>query len=86
MTSTLDLFGHGFVVLTPSEAWAHAAHDVDLDYDRIEAPEFTAKYGIGDDGAVLVRPDGFIAWRSHGAADDPAGSLRAALDRVLARA
>jgi hypothetical protein len=29
-------------------------------------------YGIGHDGAVLVRPDGVVAWRSSGAGD-PAG-------------
>lgn len=36
-------------------------------------------------GAVLVRPDRYVAWRSLGAANDPFGALRAALSRVLAR-
>lgn len=40
---------------------------------------------IGDDGAVLVRPDRFVAWRSLGAAGDPAGELEAALSTILAR-
>ena len=31
---------------------------------------------IGADGAILVRPDRFVAWRSLGAADDPAPSWR----------
>jgi putative polyketide hydroxylase len=43
--------------------------------------EFTEKYGIDQDGAVLVRPDGVIAWRSPKAATEPAVELA----RVLAR-
>jgi 2,4-dichlorophenol 6-monooxygenase len=39
---------------------------------------------ISREGAVLVRPDRFVAWRSAGAADDPQAELRAALDAVLA--
>jgi 2,4-dichlorophenol 6-monooxygenase len=40
---------------------------------------------IGADGAVLVRPDRFVAWRSLAAAEDPLGELTAALGAVLAR-
>lgn len=40
---------------------------------------------IGAAGAVLVRPDRFVAWRSMGAADDPAAALTDALGRILAR-
>ena len=40
---------------------------------------------IGDSGCVLVRPDGHIAWRAHGGADDPVGTLRDVMTRVLAR-
>jgi len=36
-------------------------------------------------GAILVRPDRFVAWRSLGAADDPGAVLTAALSRILAR-
>jgi putative polyketide hydroxylase len=42
-------------------------------------------YGVGDTGAVLVRPDGFVAWRSPGAVADPAQALGEALERVLCR-
>jgi 2,4-dichlorophenol 6-monooxygenase len=38
---------------------------------------------IGPEGAVLVRPDRFVAWRSLGAARDADGELRRALARVL---
>jgi 2,4-dichlorophenol 6-monooxygenase len=40
---------------------------------------------IAADGAVLVRPDRFVAWRSLTAAADPLGELTAALGAVLAR-
>ncbi len=36
--STLDLFGRGFVVLSPSDAWCRAAEAASLDAQRIEAP------------------------------------------------
>lgn len=41
--------------------------------------------GIAPDGAVLVRPDRFVAWRSIGAAADPVVELGGALTTVLAR-
>jgi 2,4-dichlorophenol 6-monooxygenase len=36
-------------------------------------------------GAVLVRPDRFVAWRSAGLAENPVGELGAALSRILCR-
>jgi hypothetical protein len=41
--------------------------------------------GIGRDGAVLVRPDRFVGWRSPGAAADPATELAAGLRQILGR-
>jgi 2,4-dichlorophenol 6-monooxygenase len=40
---------------------------------------------IASDGALLVRPDRFVAWRSLGAADEPAAELADALGAILAR-
>ena len=40
---------------------------------------------IQSDGAILVRPDRFIAWRAPTAADEPRAELAAALGRILAR-
>ena len=39
--------------------------------------------GISADGAVLVRPDRYVAFRAHGAVDDPTRTLRHALDHIL---
>ncbi|HEX6455987.1 MAG TPA: FAD-dependent monooxygenase [Solirubrobacterales bacterium] len=40
---------------------------------------------FGPQGAVLVRPDRYVAWRSMGAEEAPELLLREALERVLAR-
>jgi 2,4-dichlorophenol 6-monooxygenase len=40
---------------------------------------------IGSDGAILVRPDRFIAWRAPTTVDDARAALAEALGRVLAR-
>ncbi|NEB11257.1 hypothetical protein G3I32_20860 [Streptomyces coelicoflavus] len=41
--------------------------------------------GISASGALLVRPDGFVAWRAEGAAPDPALTLSAALSALVDR-
>jgi len=40
---------------------------------------------IASDGAILVRPDRFVAWRCPTAADDPRGALASVLRHILAR-
>ncbi|WP_329112809.1 FAD-dependent oxidoreductase [Streptomyces sp. NBC_01353] len=42
-------------------------------------------HGVTTDGAVLVRPDGFVAWRSEGAVADPGKALRQVLTAILGR-
>jgi 2-polyprenyl-6-methoxyphenol hydroxylase-like FAD-dependent oxidoreductase len=44
---------------------------------------FASSYGIGDSGAVLVRPDGFVAWRASAMASDPQRAIADALRTVL---
>jgi 2-polyprenyl-6-methoxyphenol hydroxylase-like FAD-dependent oxidoreductase len=94
--STVDLVGTEPVLLTgpAGAAWARAGRQaagglgVPLDVHAVgedDGGRFAPACGIGPDGAVLVRPDGFIAWRSPGSADDAAGTLGAALARSLGR-
>lgn len=61
--STLDLLGRDFVLLAGPD-WSATAN---LQIHRLAQPEFLAAYGITSREAVLVRPDGFIAWRGEGA-------------------
>jgi 2,4-dichlorophenol 6-monooxygenase len=41
--------------------------------------------GIASDGAILVRPDRFVAWRHPAGSADPRAALAAALSQVLGR-
>jgi 2,4-dichlorophenol 6-monooxygenase len=41
--------------------------------------------GIGDDGAILVRPDNIVGWRMAGGSQDPQQDLQRALRFCLAR-
>lgn len=59
-----------------------AARNVDL-LDEKNAWPYLA--GISAKGALLVRPDGFVAWRACWAPSDPAGELQAVLRQILGR-
>jgi putative polyketide hydroxylase len=97
--STIDLYGRRFVMLAGEEAgaWISAAEragkklDVPLDDAyrfgaELAGAEGAAAHGVGTDGALLVRPDGFVAWRAQAAAEDPELTLEHALSRLLFRA
>jgi putative polyketide hydroxylase len=86
--STLDLFGDGFVLLTRSrtDAWHTVEQDlagIPLRRIEINNPEWADLYGIEPLGAVLVRPDGFVAWRSPVPPDNAVESLRLFLQTLL---
>jgi 2-polyprenyl-6-methoxyphenol hydroxylase-like FAD-dependent oxidoreductase len=96
--STLDFFGDASMLLTGvnGRAWREAASavrdglDVPLGAVTIGGPElcdgsdqWLSMYGIDADGAVLVRPDGHIAWRSSGAAADAIATLEHVMAQVL---
>ena len=90
--STIDLVGKGFTLLAGAKAaeWAKAAKALEVTPVTVgngslqPADEhWQDTYGIGDDGAVLVRPDGYVAWRSASAAPDAARTLAAAMNAIL---
>jgi hypothetical protein len=96
--STLDLVGHGFTLLAApgGGAWMAAARilkaqGAPLDAYRVDADAidsqglFLERTGLTREGALLARPDGFIAWRSRGGHADPLTALAAALGRALCR-
>jgi putative polyketide hydroxylase len=97
--STVDLFGAGFTVLTGpgGEIWRKAAADaarqlgVPIVSYAIGYPgladhnnTFFDHYEIGHDGAVLVRPDGYVAWRSATGHSDGAPLIQA-VEQILDR-
>jgi putative polyketide hydroxylase len=99
--STLDLFDGRLTVVTGAEgsAWCAAAQRLDeidpaplaalqLGVGEDPSGEVAAAFGLAPQDAVLVRPDGHVAWRSD--ADAPASGsvtdrLRAARDLALGR-
>jgi 2-polyprenyl-6-methoxyphenol hydroxylase-like FAD-dependent oxidoreductase len=91
--STLDLVGRGFLLLAGGDgaAWLDAADraaaevGVAVDAYAVRDPGFAALYGTGADGASLLRPDGFVAWREPTLPADPARALTAVLNQLLAR-
>ncbi len=47
--------------------------------------EWTRKREVRDHGCILVRPDGYVAWRSHDGVADATGALREVMRKILAR-
>nr|AMX23348.1 putative monooxygenase [Actinoallomurus sp. ID145698] len=93
--STIDLTGEEFVLLAGPEggAWTEAAGQTDAPLtayrvggDLVDVDgNWAERYGVGKAGAVLLRPDGYIAWRSAEGADEPATVLEKVLAQVLQR-
>ncbi|MBY8888719.1 FAD-dependent monooxygenase [Streptomyces sp. PTM05] len=96
--STLDLFGRGWTLLTGSTAWDRAAKDLPLAVRRVGGPAdadaplrdpegaWAALVGLPEDGALLVRPDGFVAARSDDGPLSPATLGRVLREVSYARA
>ena len=94
--STLDLYGKSFVLLAGPELNVSEAREVadarslPLDVYRIgtdvtpvdQGTDLAAIHGISSTGAVLVRPDGFVAWRAT-ETGGPEGEFHQALREVL---
>jgi 2-polyprenyl-6-methoxyphenol hydroxylase-like FAD-dependent oxidoreductase len=96
--STLDLVGSGLTLLAgpDGDEWRAAAARA---HDRARVPigayvvdragladldDFCGAYGIAPDGAVLVRPDGHVAWRRPTGRID-ADMLAGVVDRIRGR-
>jgi putative polyketide hydroxylase len=99
--STVDLFAGQWVLYAGAtgKAWCDAARRVserapfhlqcfrngpDGDLRDLEN-RWSSAYGIDQDGAVLIRPDGFIAWRARGGGTDPEAMLRPVFERLTFR-
>jgi hypothetical protein len=70
------------------EAWCPAAEDAPLIFGRAFRVghdfvdvnnRWQEAYGVSEDGAVLIRPDNFVAWRSRASSKEPGADLAAAL-------
>ena len=93
----MDLFDRDLVLLTTTNgnAWRDAAVGLSMQWplksvsvgDRLdyesESVNFQDLYGIGSDGAVLVRPDGHVSFRSQGKVSDPQAVLEQAIKTSL---
>lgn len=58
----------------------------DADLVQPAGADWAELHELAADGAVLVRPDGFVAWRAEGAVADPEAVLLDAMKRLLRRA
>jgi hypothetical protein len=76
--STLDLFRRNMVLLTADHT---LQPPTGIDLHVIDHPDFPEAYAISPSGAVLVRPDGYVAWRSREAPTTEA--IKEALGSVL---
>jgi hypothetical protein len=101
LISTLDLLWRGFVLLTGPDgrAWHEAAQqltsrlDIDLEFYRVGPsgdlldPDcyWHEAAGIQADGALLMRPDGIVAWRSWESVPEPERVLEQVMMRALCR-
>jgi len=76
-TSTLDLVAGHWTLLTrhpQAEDWADCPVQV-----SDPGADFAEVTGIGENGALLVRPDGYITWRARHDTPDPRAALHTAL-------
>jgi putative polyketide hydroxylase len=99
--STLDLFGTRFVLLAGPDgtAWCKAAstvaarlgielaaYRVGPDGDLVDMENhWKSRAGIQTSGALLVRPDGYVAWRARRLVSDPWKELEQVCSHLLGR-
>ena len=95
--SSLDLLTRAWVVLAEDASWsdvvgrAAEATGTECTFTQVGGAEareedegtFERLFGVGRTGAVLVRPDGVIAWKAESKPNDDVSSM---FERVLAQA
>jgi hypothetical protein len=97
-----DLIGRDFLLLADMDgrSWNEAAASAtrqgtvavrcvrvgEVDGDSELPDRFRSSYGLRPGGAALIRPDGFIAWRSSVEPEDAAGTLQQVLHQILGQA
>ncbi len=92
--STLDLVNEQFLLLAgpTGDAWRMAADVAHVGFFQLGSQatvgeiedDWTTKYGIEPSGALLIRPDGIIAWRAPTADDAQVTRLREVVRQVVA--
>jgi len=97
--SILDLLGRDLVLVVgrAGARWREAARSVGVRLrlpltllqlgTELEDPsgKIEERFGLGVQSAVLVRPDGFVAWRAEDARAHPTESLERAVGRIMGR-
>lgn len=98
--STIDLVNPEFSIFAgrKGDGWKNIAASVSKEFGLstpcfviggVEIKDiedtFLTRFGLAEDGAVLVRPDGWIAFRAHSLETDSADKLRGAFAQVLQR-
>ena len=89
--STLDWFDRDFVLVAgpKADAWLNAAREVaeksgvPIHIRQLDAAHEADGLHMGQRGAVLVRPDGHVAWRMPWLPTDPVAELGISLQRIL---
>ncbi|UNO41249.1 FAD-dependent oxidoreductase [Streptomyces sp. MST-110588] len=88
--STLDLYGRDLVLLVgpDGDPWAAAAEraarllSVPVEVYHLDM-DLAAPHGLGPRGALLIRPDGYCAWRSQSPQDHPGTPPDTVLEHTL---
>jgi 2-polyprenyl-6-methoxyphenol hydroxylase-like FAD-dependent oxidoreductase len=85
--STIDLVGRGFTLFASRDGakWKWAAAEAGIAAHDIGSGEWADAYGVEESGAVLVRPDGYVGWRSAAMPVDPTPALGRAMKSILGR-
>jgi hypothetical protein len=86
--STIDLVGRGFVLLTGSEGgeWGRAAEQLGcIEWRQLTNEKAVVGLKLSDGAALIVRPDGIIAWRCNEPASNHQGALEGALRQLTGR-